>query len=107
MKIYSTKEFKNEKAVIEAIIQNYKIYKFKLERLLKDEKSHQDNNMTCLYTSYVNMIDSIISRLNAESRMIIQKIYLENIRPEDLPFCVSTFYTKLKKAIKEFLDYYR
>ncbi len=84
---------------IKDIFDRYKILKICLKDF--NNKSNLDEKSF----KFVSAIDSILSIMDTDYAQILMSYYIKNIPKENLHYSSSTYYFKLHKANKLFMQY--
>lgn len=109
MKNNKTKQLKENQKFAEEILRKYKVYRFKIHQLEKTREFIDEEQKALLakYKSFVNLIDSILAELKPDCRKMIQEIFINFTKMKDAPYSKGTYYSKLREALADFLEYYK
>ena len=109
MKNQKTKKLKEDQKLATSVLKKYKIYRFKIIQLENQIKyiDEEQKDLLDKYKSYVNMIDCILDELKPDSKRIIKDKFLKYITINECGYSKGTYYSKLREALNDFLDYYK
>lgn len=109
MKNLKTKQLKENQKLASKVLKKYKIYRFKITQIESNLKyaDQEQKDLLTKYKSYVSMIDGILEELKPDNRRILKDTFIKYITRKESGYSKGTYYSKLRQALNDFLDFYR
>lgn len=109
MKSLKTKQLKDNHKLAGKILKKYKVYRFKIAQIESNLEYAGEEQLELLnkYKSFVRMIEGILEEMRPDSRRILKDTFIKYISMKESGYSKGTYYSKLRQALTDFLDYYR